>query len=197
MIVIRNKSEKVLTSSNDLRLFFSQKFEKIIKLYGIGSDKLNFEKRKSVLGRQLGVGPAQIRRYETGKQMPSLEAFAKFCLKFQIDPAEALGLVWENNKCLKNGVVTNWLVKDDLKLGGFRLYWVCDECAHSNIEYLDPDGEILDEIEGNFSSKNIFYENNKASVYSRELSSLQLMCENCSVCYIKLKDFDHWKNANT
>lgn len=195
MIVLKNKSDRTLTQAENARESFTQIFQGIVASYGLGTDRFRPEKRKNMLGKELGVGGAQITRYELGDQMPSLETFARFCVKFQIDPAEALGLVWKDSQDNRDGVVTTWNVKDDLKLGGLRLYWTCDECEHPNIEYLDPDGMILDEIEN--AETNRSYKKKKARIYSRELGRIELMCEQCGLCYIKLKDFEDWKCKNT
>ena len=124
-----------------------------------------------------------------------LETFARICLKFQLDPAEALGLFWRDVTGDKDGVVTSWEVKDDFKLGGFRLYWSCDSCKQKNIEYLDGDGTILEVIEKIVSS--IAYKATKAKKYSEALQKIQLMCEGCGLCYVELKGFDKWRQQNT
>lgn len=195
MIVLRNKSDKTLTQTGDTRESFAQVFQGIVASYGLGKNRVRLDKRKNALALELGIGSAQITRYETGSQMPSLETFVKFCIKFQIDPTEALGLIWKDSKDSRDGIVTKWRVRDDLKLGGLRLYWTCDDCNHKNIEYLDPDGMILDEIEN--SDTDLSYKVTKAIVYSRELSRIELMCENCGLCYIQLKDFAEWRAKNT
>lgn len=195
MIVLRNKSDKTLIQTADAKQSFAQVFQGIVASYGLGKNRVRIDKRKNALALELGIGSAQITRYETGAQSPSLETFAKFCVKYQIDPAEALGLIWRDSAESRDGIVTKWKIKDDLKLGGLRLYWCCDDCSHNNIEYLDPDGLILDEIEN--SETSLSYKVKKARVYSRELSRIELMCENCGFCYIQLKDFEEWRGKNT
>jgi len=192
--VIKNKSNKTLFQSEDTRKVFSKKFKAIIDSYGYGN-RLKPEKRKTTLGKEIGVGGIQITRYADGDQMPSLETFVKICIKFQLEPSEALGLIWKNSKDDKDGVVTRWQVKDDLKMGGLRLYWVCDTCSKRNIEYLDRDGAMLDAIEDTESDVAMGVKRNK--MYADTLYTVELMCEHCGLCFKGLKDFAEWKATNT
>ncbi len=194
MILIKSETDKTLYQHGDTKYNFSRQFNALIKEYGFG-DRAKLVRRKNHLGKEIGVGGIQITRYQDGSQLPSLEAFVKICLKFQLDPSQALGLQWKDSRHNKDAIVTSWEVKDDLKLGGFRLYWVCDNCEHRNIEYIDHDFNILEKIED--SESYVAYELKKKAVYGEVLEKVGVMCENCSVCFSELKGLSRWVQKNT
>ena len=194
LILIKSESDKTLHQHGGTKWNFSRQFNALVEQYGFG-DRSKLKKRKNHLGKEIGVGGVQITRYQEGGQLPSLETFVKICLNFQLDPSQALGLQWKDSRKDKDATVTNWEVKDDLRMGGFRLYWTCDKCSHKNIEYLDRDFAILENIEGD--KRKLDYESKKKIEYAGVLKELGMMCEKCSVCYIELKGMEVWAQKNT
>ena len=193
--MIGNNSTNKLLQEQDTRKAFSTIFDGLVKNYGLGEDRSKHDKRKSTLGQDIGVGGGQITRYAKGEQMPSLETFAKICIQFQLDPAQLLGLAWEDGTKIEDGAVTKWVLKDDLQMGGLRLYWTCDGCDHRNIEYMDENGVILEMLERQPSK--LAYNFEKLRAYSDELKATELMCEQCGKCFNELKDFEAWRRQNT
>lgn len=194
MTLIMRSNPETLVQRGNTKDLIAKAFSSIIQEYGYGKNRVDPDKRLNMLGIELGgVGGAQISRYAKGEQTPSIETFIRFCIKFQKSPMELLGLDWREESPDRSTINT-WEVKDDLKYGGFRLYWACNVCAGLNIEYLDPDGIIIEKLERREDGE---YEAERQRAYCEELDGLELMCELCGECYIELKGLKDWKLKNT